>query len=1331
MAGIQWKQPDAFSFNAEDWPSWKIVFESFRQCSKLYKEPDSDQIQTLIYCMGAVEASKICSMFKYEGTFKKNVVKDGETEIKDIQQSNTDYDCVMMKFSEYFVPTILTRYERARFNERNQAEGEPFEHFLRDVYSLAKKCQYGESEDEMILDRIVQGLHHKPTREKLELMPALTTKEAISIARRQEIIMNQNSIKIPETSSSNIDEVKQGKRTKYGPSRFMSAWNDKQLNKQLQDVQPKVSSDRRKCSRCGYIHKYENMKCPAVGKSCMACGGQNHFKSVCKNKSMRHDEVNIHTKKWIMGDGYDGNDTVDQYYIDTVDKSTKNGWFVTLVICNTQVKFKVDTGADITVLSHSVFNQLKNKPKLRKTSVVLTSPGGNIETVGEFITTMTHKGNTLNARVVVIKSSAKALLSRNVACMLGIVKFIDTVDTKIGLMKTKPVKIVLKDDAVPVCSTTSRRIPFPLREAVKKELNRMQENDVIFPVKEPTDWCSNIVVVPKGSKDVVRICVDLKSLNKAVKRPVYTLPTFEEVAPRLAGSRVFSTLDAASGFWQIPLDEESQLLTTFITPHGRYAFKRLPFGINIATDEYQQRMVEEFCKMDGIEVMVDDILVHGSTMEEHDKRLNIVMEKVAKLGLRLNDSKCVYRKSEVCYFGHIISGEGIKPNPDKVRAIAELEPPKNVSELRTVLGMLNYVAKFIPNMSAELKPITNLLRRDTCWQWEHAQEAAFQRVKDLICETTTLTFYDPKLPTVVSADSSSFGIGAVIMQKHNDILKPVAFSSRTLTPSEQRYAMVEKECLALVWACEKFSQYLTGLDQFTLLTDHKPLVPIIGSKSLDEVPIRCQRLVLRLMRFNPVIKYVPGKEQYIADALSRKPLMHSSNDKHMAEIINVDVDYVQANWPASNEKKCQISNASERCPILEKVRNYILVGWPKYKSSVSDDIKPYFDQRGNLSIIDGIITHGDRMVIPHSMKIEILNRLHESHQGVTKCIQNANEVMWWPGMSTDIKNMIDKCLICRENRPANRKEPLKPSELPERPWQVIAMDLFDWRGRSYLVVVDTYSRWMEIKECYRITSRSVIGKLKSIFSTHGIPETVKSDSGTQFVSIDFQRFAKHYGFELITSSPHHHQANGAAENSVNIAKAILRQNDPDIALLNYRNTEHSATGVSPSQALMGRRLKTRLPVMKSKLIQENGNDEAIRLQDEHVKSQYKVNYDRRHGARDLPKLALGQPVLSRIEGESKWANPGNIVATDEENRTYLVKTKTGIIRRNRRHLQPVPSMPPEQPDIDIDVHDHMETTMDSEPTQQLNETPPAQAPQPPRRSARIRKPVVRYSDEHF
>ena len=519
------------------------------------------------------------------------------------------------------------------------------------------------------------------------------------------------------------------------------------------------------------------------------------------------------------------------------------------------------------------------------------------------------------------------------------------------------------------------------------ELDRMVTSEVIRVVTEPTDWCSAMVPVV-GKNGTVRICVDLKRLNIAVRREHLMLPSLDDIAPKLAHSKVFSTLDAASGFWQIPLDENSQLMTTFITPFGRYAFRRLPFGISSAPEIFQRKMSSLLEGLSGVEVIMDDILVHGRDLEEHDACLTAVIRRIDASGLKLNPNKCVLRQSELRYFGHIITENGVKPDPARVKALLELSPPNNISELRTVLGMFQYLAKFAYNMSAVMKPMTDLLRADVCWSWDHAQQSSFDETKRLLTITPTLSYYETIKPTVVSADASSFGIGAVLMQTTDGELKPIAFASRTLTSAEQRYSQLEKECLAGVWACEKFSRYLVGLSEFKLLTDHRPLVPLMNTRSIDDTPIRCQRLLMRAMRYNPIVEYVPGKLLVIADALSRKQLEvreSQKDDIELSDDVAAYVDAIERGWPATKDRLTEIRLETMRDPTMKVIASFIENGWPRHERSVPHSVRDYFRERSSLSISDGLIIYNLQIVVPPNMRADILQHLHETHQGISKC----------------------------------------------------------------------------------------------------------------------------------------------------------------------------------------------------------------------------------------------------------------------------------------------------------------------------------------------------------
>uniref|UniRef100_A0A3B1IHV4 ribonuclease H n=1 Tax=Astyanax mexicanus TaxID=7994 RepID=A0A3B1IHV4_ASTMX len=375
----------------------------------------------------------------------------------------------------------------------------------------------------------------------------------------------------------------------------------------------------------------------------------------------------------------------------------------------------------------------------------------------------------------------------------------------------------------------------------------METQGVISRVEQPTDWCAGMVVVPKPN-GAVRICVDLTKLNNAVKRERHILPSVEHTLGQLEGAKIFSKLDANSGFWQIPLSKNSALLTTFISPFGRFCFNRLCFGISSAPEHFQKRMSQILEGLEGVLCHMDDILVFGTTQTEHDQRLYAVLKKLQKAGITLNE-KCEFSKRSVRFLGQIIDETGIHADPEKVKAVTSMSEPKTVSEVRRFLGMTNHLGKFLPHLAEKTQPLRDLLRKENEWSWGEPQQRAFNNIKLELSKPPGLALYNSKACTIVSADASSYGLGAVLLQKQeNQELKPIAYSSRVLTSTEQRYAQIEKEALAITWACERFSDFLVGIP-FHVETDHKPLVSLLGSKNLDELPPRIQRLRMRLMKF--------------------------------------------------------------------------------------------------------------------------------------------------------------------------------------------------------------------------------------------------------------------------------------------------------------------------------------------------------------------------------------------------------------------------------------------------------------------------------------------------
>ncbi len=816
------------------------------------------------------------------------------------------------------------------------------------------------------------------------------------------------------------------------------------------------------------------------------------------------------------------------------------------------------------------------------------------------------------------------------------------------------------DPAVKPVVHPPRRVSVPLRQKVKDELDRMERLGVIERVQQPTEWVNSLVTVVKPNGKI-RLCIDPKDLNRAIKREQYPMKTIEEVISRMPNAKFFSKLDATQGYWQVRLDDESSIKCTFNTPFGRYRFNRLPFGISSAPEVFQNIMSQIFDGHEGIEVIVDDLLIWGETQQQHDERLKQVLNIAREAGIKLNKDKCEIGLQQVTYIGHTLSSSGLKPDVNKVEAIKAMDTPTDKAAVQRFLGMATYLAKFIPNFSQLAAPLRVLLEKNTEWHWDLPQQSSFERLKHAITNAPILKYYDMNKEVTIQVDASPNGLGAVLLQEE----QPVAYASRSLTQSQQNYAQIEKEMLAITFGCERFHDYIFGKTSVTVHTDHKPLEFIL-KKPLYQAPQRLQRMILRTQKYSINVQYKPGKELLIADTLSRA-CQQKENDTSTS-LNDFDVNVIDV-LPVSKAKVQQLQSATQADKHLKQLNQCIKEGWPMDKRKLPEGAKPYWNYRDQIVEQDGLLYKGNKVIVPHELRAEMLKIIHNAHLGMEKCKRRARDVLFWPGMNAEIEDLIKRCQVCQDHQVRNMKEPLHPLETPTRPWQIVATDIFELDGCSFLILVDSYSGFFEIAQLTGTKSSSVITHCKSQFARHGIPDKLISDNGPQFASQEFMQFTHEYGFQHTTSSPHFPQSNGLAERYVQTAKKLLKKakqsgNDPYLALLTYRNTPTDEVLGSPSQRLFGRRTKTTLPtsstLLQPQVIDPRAVEEAIKKK----KEKQKQNFDQH--TKQLPDLLPGDKV--RYE-TNRGLKPAVVIEKRKEPRSYMIRTSNGLVlRRNRRHL---------------------------------------------------------------
>jgi len=974
-----------------------------------------------------------------------------------------------------------------------------------------------------------------------------------------------------------------------------------------------------------------------------------------------------------------------------------NQWCESLTMCDGNViHFKIDTQGDVTVFSSEIYEKLKPKPILSSSTTVIKGFGGlATKSVGSLtLPVKKNDGSVYYLKVEVVDCKCPSILSDSDSHALGLVKrlypttvleprrvpesTLNIVNKYKGVMEgigciPGIYSLKFNPDIKPV-NHPPRPIPAALREAAKKKLDQLEASGIIqkIPVGMPTPWCSSLHTVPKKKKNGqndVRITIDPKDLNRALLREFHPISTIEDVITRTNGSKFFTVFDANQGFFQIKLDDQSALLTTFNTAFGRYFYKRLPMGISSAPEIYQRAMTELFAGIDGVEIVMDDILVHGETIEIHNKRVEKVLQRCQERNLRLNPTKTKLAQTEVEYVGQVLTAEGVRISQEKIKAVQGMRRPSEINNVHTLLGMVNYTMKFIPELSSITEPLRQLIKESNEYNfkfhWDPVHEEAFLSLKKMMASAPVLRYYSITDPITISCDASQSGLGMVLFQKD----RPVAYGSKSLTNAEYAYGQIEKELLAIVVACKKFHTYIYGRSDITIETDHLPLLRVL-EKPLHQVPLRLQKMRMRLQQYDFRLVHKPGKDIPVADNLSRLHLAGSKTDVPEFTVLATELG---STLSFSQERLAEITKETQDDPELSMLTTIITTGWPERRIDLDPIIRPYWDFREEMNTVDNIVFKGTRVVIPSGMRKRVLDILHASHQGMVRTKQLARDLLYWPGINSQIEDLISKCGPCQQHRNYQSKEPLMPSEIPNSPWVMVAADLFTLHGRKYLIVIDYYSEWFEIEELGQDSAApSVIEKTKKILATHGIPLKMLTDNGPPFDSHKFRQFAKDYGFTHITMSPRHSQTNGLVEKAVQIAKRTMVKCEEDkrditLAMLNMRNTPRDNITGSPAQRLMGRRTRTTIPTSNTLLTPKTISPIEVQKKMEDHRQTAKSYYDR--GAKELTPLQEGDRV--RVRDQKVW-KPALLMPSAEQPkypRSYNVLTPSGRVwTRNRRDL---------------------------------------------------------------
>ena len=1170
------------------------------------------QFENYLIIVGVTENQKLPLLLNSLG-------RDGLAIFDGLPDPKNKFVEAIAHFKTHFSGKSSILLRRKRFYEARQEINESISDFGCRLRRLARECDFGVQSATLLRDIFVIGVRDDLLGERLlaEDSKTLTFESALARAEAAERARSDRRAASNPVISAVRKPVHQQQRSASlpGPSRQSQA------------------SDVRRCYRCGDSgHNAQDSRCRAKNARCRACLKVGHFQSVCRSATSRHhNPKKVVSNVCALPSGYDRQITVDDSDAEFHVFACDDECLVSVFLNGECTRVLADTGAHCNVIGHSDLRS----PSLRKTNASIKAFGNfPLPVLGTVDLEVKYGDLSMVCEFFVVDIKCKPLLSYHTCRKLGILSDLATsVDKKppnhytttdcvnevaqsggravipdftaMSMSESEAITDCLKryqtvfteggtivgikhhielTDNVKPFSPPARRLPQAILPQVKEELDRMLEAGIIREVSEPTDWCSPTVVAWKKN-GAIRLCTDLRVLNKFVKRPLLQLPTFEELCAQVHGATIFTKLDLQGGFQQIPITEESQKLLCFSTPHGRFCHTRLPFGISSAPEVFQKVMNDLLLGLKNVVCYMDDCLVYGTDLKSHNAALEAVLSKLRDSGVRLNLEKCMIAKKSVDFLGHILSADGVAAHPDKLKAIREMPLPSSGQELRSFLGLAAYVGSpAVPNFASLASPLWDVCRLDSI-TWNEPLLSAFKRLKEALLRSHQLRFFDPKKAVCIQVDASGTGLGGVLIQED----RPVIFVSRKLTAVERRYSQLEREFLSIVFTLTRLKTYLLGIS-FVVQTDHKPLLSIV-KKPIDKISNRLQRWLLNIQHFDFELQHISGKNNLIADGLSRNaPDVEIPNPLENCEYT---ICFLLQKSPIDLR---QVALETSRDPLLREVIDAVQHGW----NATSRKLHPYYGLRHELSVkvcsaVNSensiVLTKGDLVVIPSSLVAGMLQQLHEGHVGTTKMKQLVRTYAYWPGFSSDIDDYVRRCQACTVFQKAADRPLLTPiSEACQQPYEKIAIDLTGpseaTNGKTLLTIIDYYSRYPEAFVLKSGTAREIMCKLRETFSRFGIPRSVVSDNGTVFVSKEISSFFAYLGIRHIRTSNYHPESNGTVErfhstlksriNRIMYERGVEFEAALDKALYDVRSTPNAITGTTPFQRFFNRPMQTKL-----------------------------------------------------------------------------------------------------------------------------------------------------------
>ncbi|XP_045511104.1 uncharacterized protein K02A2.6-like [Colias croceus] len=1029
---------EPFDVNSKQWPAYVRRVRQYILLNEIRQEL---QVPLLITIVGDTTYSLMCDLCSPEHPESKS------------------FEELVRLVTQHLEPQRSEIAERHVFRLRRQVVGEPLTEYLHNLKHLATTCNFGSNLEENLRDQFVSGLASEAMRSRIFAEKDINYKQAVELALALEAAERHAEVSAAPSAAG----VGGGGGSAAGEGLHQASVRRSQLRGAARPPAQHGgggsgagggAGGTGRCWRCGRPHRAD--KCRFANYNCDECGVRGHLKNMCKSVSGKGRANARHN--YVSDDERD-----EEFFNIQVDGTGDQPYLVMVKVDGRPIEFEVDTGSRISTISEDFFRRnFYNKTVLANNINIRSYVGSTINSLG-FINVYVTLGkvSVYNCKLYVIKNGGRPLLGREWVRALGVkniaidlqeinedvgsdpfvsqlmCEFPEVFTEKLGTCK-KTITLYVKDEK-PVY-VRARPVPLALRARVESELARLEREGIIYRV-ESSDYGTPIVPVVKECGDI-RICGDYKiTINPILKRDPYPLPRIEELFASLSGGEEYSKIDLKHSYQQCLLSDDSQRYTAITTHVGTFVYRRTPFGLSCIPEKFQKIMEETLRGVPNTVVFLDDVCVTG-----------------------------------------------LRPDPNKLAAITEAPRPQNITQLKSFLGMLNYYGKFITNLSIMLQPLHALLKKDIDWTWDSRCEEAFIAAKNALTCDKVLAHYEDGRELILSVDSSAYGVGAVLAHRYSGgSERPISCVSRSLNSAERNYSQLDKEALAIYFGVTKHHQYLYGRS-FILRTDHQPLSHIFGKKggTPQTAASRLQRWAVRLSAYDFKVEFVRSCENGPADALSRLPL---PCERSPTEALSY-VDLVKDSLPVSFK---DIAAETYKDKLLCKIKGYVLFGWPARASC--EEEQAYFARKDEIIHELGCLIFKYRLVVPPPLRARVLEEIHQGHLGVNKMKSLARNYVYWPALDADIENLCRSCEACRVVRDAPPHATLHPWEFPLGPWQRVHADFAECGGVKYFILVDAFSKWIEVSAMKRTDTESTVSVLRSMFARFGLPSQLVTDNG--------------------------------------------------------------------------------------------------------------------------------------------------------------------------------------------------------------------------------------------